>query len=163
MLHASTEETDFVDTPPKDLAVPKSPLADRGMLRTRSIVTYETFRDEYWPHFPQALTKGLGTLQCTTYRVQSIYSCSPADPSLIFSEIMGVIKGCEDALASNDRHLDQRSYERLSHRSQSTFSHQRTIVYALFEAYTKRKKLEGHFDSADRCVLIIFYGIALNN
>ena len=63
---------------------------------------------------------------------------------------MGVIKGSEDALKSQCGYLDRLTYESLSHRSQSTFSHQRTIVYSLFEAYTKRKKMAGHSDSADR-------------
>ena len=67
---------------------------------------------------------------------------------------MGVIKGSEDSLTSQGHHLDQCTYEGLSHRSQSTFSHQRSIVYALFEAYSKRKKLEGHFDLADRYFFI---------
>ena len=79
-----------------------------------------------------------------------VHSRRSADVSLVFSEIMGVIKGSEDSLTSQCCHLDQCTYESLSHRSQPTFSHQRSIVYALFEAYTERKKLEGHFDSADR-------------
>ena len=149
MLHASKEETDFVDSPlhGKD---PAGPLADWDNPCTRSIVTFEIFRDEYWPHFPQSLTKGLGTLRCAIYCIQIVHSPRSADVSLVFSEFMGVIKGSEDALIFPDGHLDQCSYERLSHRSQSTFSHQRTIVYSLFEVYTKRKKLAGHFDSADR-------------
>ena len=74
---------------------------------------------------------------------------------------MGVIKGSEGSLTSQGRHLDQCTYEGLSHRSQSTFSHQRSIVYALFEAYSKRKKLEGHFDSADRYFFIFMCWIIL--
>ena len=65
MLHASSEETDFVDIPlnGEDPTDSNSPQADRPI---RSILTYEMFLHRYWPRFPQTLTKGLGTLRCTT-------------------------------------------------------------------------------------------------
>ena len=34
---------------------------DDTHVSTPSLVTYERFREEYWPHFPQHLTKGFGT------------------------------------------------------------------------------------------------------
>jgi hypothetical protein len=30
--------------------------------RRRSFISFDVFRDEYWGHFPQSLTKGLGPL-----------------------------------------------------------------------------------------------------
>ena len=65
MLHASNEETDFVDIPlnGEDPTDSNSPQADRAI---RSILTYEMFLRQYWPHFSQTLTKGLGTLRFTT-------------------------------------------------------------------------------------------------
>lgn len=75
-----------------------------------------------------------------------------ADPSLVFSEFMGVIKGSALALDRTDRCLDRQTYETLSHRTQSTFSGQRGQIYALFKSYVKRKQEKGQYDAADRQV-----------
>lgn len=108
------------------------------------------------------------------------------DPSLVFSEFMGdnskldsynvihkiwhtfvgVIKGSEQALDHAGGFLDQKTYCNLSHRSQSTFAHQRNTIYAVFQLYLKRKRDRGECDPADRWVhsirhlslLIIFSG-----
>jgi hypothetical protein len=72
------------------------------------------------------------------------------DPSLVFSEFIGVIEGSEQTLNCAEHYLDQRSYENLSHRSQPTFSGQRDMIYALFKLYLKRKREQSHYDSADR-------------
>ena len=61
MLYASKEETDFVDSPPNGKRLTGT-LADWDNSCSTSIITFEVFRDEYWPHFSQSLTKGLGTL-----------------------------------------------------------------------------------------------------
>ncbi|KAG7086906.1 hypothetical protein E1B28_002824 [Marasmius oreades] len=98
---------------------------------TGVLITYEVFLERYWPHFSQSLTKGL-------------------DPSLVFSEIMGVIKGSEEACRSEDRYLSRDAYEHLSIRMQATFATQRSRVYELFEQYLRQKRLNGDFDSADR-------------
>ncbi|EJF58549.1 hypothetical protein DICSQDRAFT_172899 [Dichomitus squalens LYAD-421 SS1] len=84
--------------------------------RRTSFVSYGTFLEEYWLHFPQALTKGL-------------------DPSLVFGEFMGVIKGSELALERPEGHLSKDMYHGLSHRTQGTFANQRETVYKLYEAY----------------------------
>lgn len=76
---------------------------------------------------------------------------------------MGVIKGSEDTLTCDNHHLDRHNYEQMSHRTYPTFSHQRAVVYALFEAYSKRKKSQGHVDSADRCVLAVYFSIHMLN
>ena len=64
----TSKETDFADSPSngKDLT---GGLAGWYNPWARSIVTFEIFRSEYWPRFPQSLTKGLGTLRCTIYFV----------------------------------------------------------------------------------------------
>ena len=66
MFYASKEEMDFVDCPSngKDLT---GGLAGWDNPCSTSIVTFEVFRNEYWPHFPRSLTKGLGALRCTIY------------------------------------------------------------------------------------------------
>jgi hypothetical protein len=61
-----------------------------------------------------------------------------------------VIKGSEEALPYNDGFLDQKGYEELSHRTQPSFAHQRTLLYMLFQAYIKLKKKRGDYDTADR-------------
>ncbi|KAI1785582.1 hypothetical protein LXA43DRAFT_1185708 [Ganoderma leucocontextum] len=109
-----------------------APLSNDYMQQRRtSFVSYGTFLEEYWSHFPQALTKGL-------------------DPTLVFSEFMGVIKGSELALDRSEGYLTKEAYNGLSHRTQGTFANQRENVYRLFEAYVKRKKARGDYDAADR-------------
>lgn len=34
-------------------------LSNRGQQREK-VVSFDLFKDHYWPHFPQSLTKGLG-------------------------------------------------------------------------------------------------------
>ncbi|KAF5377280.1 hypothetical protein D9615_006447 [Tricholomella constricta] len=96
----------------------------------RTFVTYDLFLNNYWPHFSQPLVKGL-------------------DPALVFSEVIGIVKGSEEAIASGG-YLDRQKYEDLSERTQSTFATQRSAIYSIFEAYQSRKRQQGHFDAADR-------------
>ncbi|KAL1662505.1 hypothetical protein GGF50DRAFT_58831, partial [Schizophyllum commune] len=110
-----------------------SDLTPRIMQRTGQLVTYRLFFTEYWPHFSQTLTKGL-------------------DPALVFSEIMGVIKGSEEASALPSHYLSREGYENLSRRRQSTFASCRNIVYDIFVQYEKEKARRGDYDAADRYV-----------
>ncbi|EPQ61193.1 hypothetical protein GLOTRDRAFT_135727 [Gloeophyllum trabeum ATCC 11539] len=101
-------------------------------IQTRNTpVTYEVFLESYWPHLPAFLTKGL-------------------DPSLVFSEIMGVIKGSEHTLHQSASCLDRQSYLSLSRRCHSTFASQRDRVYRLFESYQKRRQERRQTDTVDR-------------
>ncbi|KAI0369978.1 hypothetical protein BV20DRAFT_945276 [Pilatotrama ljubarskyi] len=104
--------------------------------RRASFVSYGTFLEEYWSHFPQTLTKGL-------------------DPTLVFGEFMGVIKGSEQSLSHPEGYLDRDAYYKLSHRTQATFASQRENIYRLFQAYLKRKKERGDYDAADRTHALI--------
>ncbi|KAI6153131.1 hypothetical protein BKA82DRAFT_4349614 [Pisolithus tinctorius] len=72
------------------------------------------------------------------------------DPWLVFGEIMGIIKGSEMSLQFDDGTLDKNTYCGLPSRSNPTFSGQRELVYALFEAYSKLKRQRQHHDVADR-------------
>ncbi|KAG2091484.1 uncharacterized protein F5147DRAFT_822994 [Suillus discolor] len=94
-------------------------------------VTYDVFANQYWPHFPQNLTKNL-------------------NPWLVFSEFMGIVKGSEHALTCPEGVLDRPNYLRLPHRSNPNFANQRGILYDIFEYYTKIKKQRRHHDVADR-------------
>ncbi|KAL1741953.1 hypothetical protein HDZ31DRAFT_44303 [Schizophyllum fasciatum] len=111
-------------------------LTSRVMRRSGHLVTYELFLTAYWPHFSQKLTKGL-------------------DPSLVFSEIMGVIKGSEEASLLPSRCLDRRTYEGLSARRQATFANRRSIIYDIFVQYTKEKAARNDYDAADRTYNIL--------
>lgn len=73
-----------------------------------------------------------------------------ADPALVFGEIMGVIKGSEEAVGTQDRCLDRETYRSLSYRGQGTFAHKRDEIYDLFMAYTKLKRQRQDYDAADR-------------
>ncbi|RXW14070.1 hypothetical protein EST38_g11783 [Candolleomyces aberdarensis] len=95
------------------------------------LVTYNVFFEQYWPRFPQGLTKNL-------------------DPALVFSEFLGVIKGSEQSLSHETRCLDLTAYRNLSHRAQHVFAKQRDRIYSLFQAYVKYKKQRGEYDTADR-------------
>ncbi|RXW16510.1 hypothetical protein EST38_g9345 [Candolleomyces aberdarensis] len=97
----------------------------------RQLITYNVFLEQYWPHFPQGLTKNL-------------------DPALVFNELLGVIKGSEQSLSHATGYLDLTSYSNLSHRTQHLFANQRDQIYSLFQAYMKRRRPRGETDSADR-------------
>ncbi|THH32624.1 hypothetical protein EUX98_g1581 [Antrodiella citrinella] len=113
------------------------PESNDYMLQQRAyFVSYSEFLRSYWPHFSQKLTKRL-------------------DPALVFAEFMGVLKGSEQTLHSETGYLTQQEYEALSHRSHGTFSNQRDMIYAIFQAYQQRKALLRHYDAADRTHAIV--------
>ncbi|KAJ7805519.1 P-loop containing nucleoside triphosphate hydrolase protein, partial [Mycena olivaceomarginata] len=99
-------------------------------------LTYAKFHREYWPHFSHSACKGF-------------------EPSMVFSEFMGVIMGSEKALASKTCCLDREVYLNLGERGQSTFGDQRERIYDLFEKYSSQKRRQGHADPADRSHEII--------
>ncbi|KAG2096334.1 uncharacterized protein F5147DRAFT_839983 [Suillus discolor] len=99
-------------------------------------VTYDVFANQYWPHFPQNLSKTL-------------------NPWLVFSEFMGIVKGSEHALTCPEGVLDRTNYLRLPHRSNPNFANQRGILYDMFEHYTKIKRQRCHHDVADRTHAIL--------
>ncbi|KAJ7222598.1 hypothetical protein GGX14DRAFT_664393, partial [Mycena pura] len=107
---------------------------DRKKQSTR--LTYDKFRREYWPRFPQSLCKGF-------------------EPSMVFSEFMGVIKGSEVALNSKSHYLDRTTYLNIGQRRQTTFADQRSRIYDLFEKYLAQKGLQGDADPADRTLAIL--------
>ncbi|KAJ6578043.1 hypothetical protein B0H19DRAFT_574136 [Mycena capillaripes] len=107
--------------------------ADTG--RTTRL-TYAKFRREYWPHFSHSVCKGF-------------------EPSMVFSEFMGVIMGSEKALASKTYCLDREVYLNLGERGQSTFGDQRERIYDLLEKYSSQKRRQGDVDPADRSHEII--------
>ncbi|KAK0440837.1 hypothetical protein EV421DRAFT_1905200 [Armillaria borealis] len=112
-----------------------SPISSKHM----GVITFESFCESYWPHFPASLVKGL-------------------DPAFVFSEMIGVIKGSTETLREENRHLSKAAYLDLFKRQQSsTFAEQRCKVYKLFELYMHKKKLRGEYDAGDRTHSILKY------
>ncbi|KAG6919458.1 hypothetical protein DXG01_005717 [Tephrocybe rancida] len=115
----------------------------------RTFVSFDHFRANYWPHFSQALTKGLDPAMVFSEIIgQSLYQI--LSPLFSCGMLVGIIKGSEDTLSSPYRYLDRKVYQQLSERTQYTFATQRSAVYSIFEAYQGRKRQQGDFDAADR-------------
>ncbi|GJE94213.1 hypothetical protein PsYK624_103810 [Phanerochaete sordida] len=123
-------------TDEKEVEDPSTVASDYMLQRRDSFVSYGTFLQAYWPHLPQPLTKNF-------------------DPALIFAEIMGVIKGSESALKTEQGYLDEQAYIAVSHRQQGTFAGRREAVYALFSAYLRVKRERRDWDAADRTHAIL--------
>lgn len=104
--------------------------------RRSARVSFEVFLHEYWPHFSQTLAKNL-------------------DPALVYSEILGVIKGSEEATTTTSGYLDRQKYESLSERQHSTFASQRGTIYNIFECYRRQKLERNERDMADRTHAIL--------
>jgi len=86
----------------------------------------------------------------TTCTACSISNWGP-DPALVFSEILGVIKGSEQAIGAQHGCLDRDTY--LSSGRRGILSHTKEAVYDLFTAYTKLKGQGLEYDAADRSAL----------
>ncbi|KAG9082124.1 hypothetical protein FRC06_005206 [Ceratobasidium sp. 370] len=90
----------------------------------RTRVEFNEFREKYWPQFKPHLT-------------------SVVDPALVFSEIIAIIKGSSEALASDEGYLSRAQYTDLLYRrvlSQLT-KPTREIVYSIFEQYSMGQNL----------------------
>lgn len=72
----------------------KSPSMDRkpqfdltALSPSATLVSYYRFLQEYWAHFPQSLTKGLGKQSSSFSTNTNLMTVS--DPALVYSEFMG--------------------------------------------------------------------------
>ena len=104
---------------------------------TGQIVEFYTFKVEYWPRFSQTLTKEVSV-------------------SLVFAEIMGVIKGSASS-AETLAPLRRKEYLTRSCRMAPTFAMEaeRSRVYDLFESYEALKVRKGDMDYVDRVVRLL--------
>ncbi|CAE7084965.1 unnamed protein product [Rhizoctonia solani] len=92
--------------------------------RLRRLIDFSSFKHQYWPRFDHKLTRKL-------------------DPALVFSEILGVIKGYGQDLTESE-------YLNLSDRKSPLLVSVRATVYAIFKAYKKHCRTRGETDTADR-------------
>ncbi|EUC54068.1 UvrD-helicase domain protein [Rhizoctonia solani AG-3 Rhs1AP] len=99
-------------------------------IRARPIITFSEFKHQYWPSFNYKLTRNL-------------------NPALVFSEILGVIKGYGRNLTV-DEYLSE-----LSHKKSPLLMDVRDRVYAIYEAYTKLCNQRFEIDNADRTQKIL--------
>ncbi|KAF8261744.1 hypothetical protein EI94DRAFT_1809815 [Lactarius quietus] len=136
MLEADMSHPPGIVTENELGAGPQIESSEYMLQRRKSFISFDVFREEYWAHFPQSLTKGL-------------------DVSLVFSEFMGVIKGSEMTLDSENHFLDHETYLNLSSRTQATFASRRKEIYILFETYLKMKRDRREYDAADRTHAIL--------
>ena len=70
------------------------------------------------------------------------------DPALVFSEILGIIKGSEEAIGTKQRCLGKDTY--LSSSIRGISSDTKEVIYDLFTAYTRIKQQYQEYDAADR-------------
>ncbi|KAJ8084867.1 hypothetical protein PM082_003644 [Marasmius tenuissimus] len=101
-------------------------------------VDFDCFVKKYWPSLPEPLTKRI-------------------DPSLAFSELIGVIKGSEETLMCQPHLLPPEAYAKKSEGRHATFAAHGGQIYALYEAYAKKKKQAGARDVADRTHILLDY------
>ncbi|KAG9121518.1 hypothetical protein FRC07_002483 [Ceratobasidium sp. 392] len=107
-----------------------------GSLTSRILIGFDDFVNRYWPSF-----RGLA---------QSL------EPNLVYSEIVGVIKGSQAAFESKEGYLTRSEYvDGLSRRQFPLLAHVRDKVYSIFEIYTKNKTARRETDAADRTRLIL--------
>jgi hypothetical protein len=133
-------------------------------------ISFHTFKNDYWEHFPQSLTKRLS--QSAFYdqdckREIIIFAFSslvgfwrvyryifPFVSGKFNHDHTGVIQGSQATLNLPRHVLDSKTYINLSNRMYPTFVGKREVVYTLFEAYMQRKAARGERDSADRQVVL---------
>ena len=114
------------------------PSGDESKTNARvKFVDFKSFRHRYWTHFPLDLRKNLSV-------------------DLVFSEIMGTIKGSTHTCTTL-QYLDAQPYQRLSVRVAPNFpsSHDRSKVFRIFERYEKLKLENRETDSIDFVVSLL--------
>ena len=116
------------------------PMPSTGVFKTDAradLVDFKAFRYRYWPHIPPDLRKNLSA-------------------DLVFSEIMGTIKGSIHACTTL-RSLAALEYQALSVRVAPIFpsSNDRSKVFRIFQRYEKMKAEAGETDSIDFVISLL--------
>lgn len=106
----------------------------RRLFRKAQVVDFGVFSGEYWPSFPNGLTKAV-----------------PVE--LAFMEIIGVIKGSA-CRSLGFLPLGRDEYRENGHKI-SPVSADRDLLYDIYECYEKRKRELGDVDDTDRARLVL--------
>ncbi|KAL7417496.1 hypothetical protein BDY24DRAFT_411475 [Mrakia frigida] len=114
----------------------ESDLVPLGLRTRQTLIDFRVFELAYFPRFDEKLVEGI-------------------EPTMLWNELLGVIKGSEETLKEETGFLTQDSYEALSPRSQPTFASKRGIIYDLFLRYEKLKAERFERDAADRTHAIL--------
>ncbi|KAF8248699.1 P-loop containing nucleoside triphosphate hydrolase protein [Wilcoxina mikolae CBS 423.85] len=116
--------------------LPPSNKTSAQYVRRPQVVDFMLFRSEYWKQFLLQLSKSL-------------------EPGLVFSEIMGIIKGSATTKASLNS-LSRDEYLTFSHRKAPAFSRQQRVdVYELYTRYERLKHNNQDKDDIDRVVSLL--------
>ncbi|KAG9098528.1 hypothetical protein FRC06_006288, partial [Ceratobasidium sp. 370] len=104
-----------------------------------TIIGYKEFKEIYWPLLDRFNRLGLNSF-------------------LVYSEILGVIKGYSEVLECTDGHLSQEQYT-LGNMAHKVTAHlddkAKTQIYSMFESYQKLKGKRFELDQADRSHRIV--------
>ncbi|KAG8997000.1 hypothetical protein FRB90_012598 [Tulasnella sp. 427] len=106
----------------------------QGSVR-QPLIDFKYFETQIWPHLDQSAKKGF-------------------HPILVYSEIMGVIKGSEASRSYPKLFLDRQGYESQSSRGYFGNATERSRLYTLFEGYLKVRPLAS-YDAADRVHMLL--------
>ncbi|KAH7339885.1 hypothetical protein B0J17DRAFT_657189 [Rhizoctonia solani] len=104
----------------------------------RNIIGFKEFKEVYWPQLKDSLRSGL-------------------NPSLVYSEVVGVIKGysetlgCTNGYLSLDQYLGGTAHKVSAHLDEST----KKQIYLIFGEYRRIKGTRFELDHADRCHYIL--------
>ncbi|CUA66585.1 hypothetical protein RSOLAG22IIIB_00025 [Rhizoctonia solani] len=106
----------------------------------RRIIGFKEFKEVYWPRFK------LGCQWASTL-----------NPTLVYSEVVGVIQGYSEALGCINGHLSLDEYlgraaHKVSPHLDDSAKHQ---IYSIFKEYKKIKSLRSEWDHADRSHYIL--------
>ncbi|KAI0693636.1 hypothetical protein BC835DRAFT_1415776 [Cytidiella melzeri] len=109
----------------------------RGPSRDRDAqISYDIFLHQYWPLLNPSTLRGI-------------------DPSLVYDQFIGVIKGSEGSLTSPNGCISRDEYVNFSRTATITRSEERHMIYNLFEVYIKHKMTRRQHDIADRTHAIL--------
>ncbi|KDQ17186.1 hypothetical protein BOTBODRAFT_29995 [Botryobasidium botryosum FD-172 SS1] len=97
---------------------------------TAGMLSFDEFVGDYWSKMNPQITRRL-------------------NPALVWSEMMGVIRGSEGAVDTADGYISESAYLALSHKAQTTFARYPEDVYRIFELYLAKRR-PGVRDAADR-------------
>ncbi|KAF8460724.1 hypothetical protein BDZ91DRAFT_851386 [Kalaharituber pfeilii] len=103
--------------------------------RMARAINYNLYRDQYWKKYAYNRMKGF-------------------EPDLVFSEILGIIKGSTSS-ERNFQPLSREEYLELSTRKAPVFIDARSTVYDMYQDYERKKRSLGDQDDIDRVTYLL--------